>query len=145
MKRHRAHLKLIRQQKGQALVEFAMVVTLFLFLLMGIIDFGRFLYIKHSLDKATREAARAAVVELDSAASVNTAKQLCQDILTQPWSPIHADSGHLSVEAEVVQVGGADALSVQASYLFRSFFTSGPLMIIPPVNVSSTSVMRREG
>ena len=47
---------------GASLVEFALVVTLFLFLLLGIIDFGRIGHMWVGANKATQLAARLAAV-----------------------------------------------------------------------------------
>jgi len=43
---------------GQALVEFSIVLIPFLFLLMGIIDLGRGIYINNGISQAAREIAR---------------------------------------------------------------------------------------
>jgi hypothetical protein len=50
------------RSKGQALVEFAIIIPVFLFLLMGIVDFGRVIWANTSLAAAAREAARYAIV-----------------------------------------------------------------------------------
>jgi TadE-like protein len=47
---------------GQALVEFALVVPIFLVLLLGIFDFGRVVWASNSLASAAREGARFAIV-----------------------------------------------------------------------------------
>jgi len=46
------------QGQGQALVEFAIVLIPFLFLLMGIFDLGRGIYIDNGISQAAREIAR---------------------------------------------------------------------------------------
>jgi len=50
------------RQKGQALVELALILPLLLLLVFGIIEFGRALYIKNTLSNAAREGARRAAV-----------------------------------------------------------------------------------
>jgi hypothetical protein len=52
-----------RSSRGQSLVEFALVLPAFLFLLFGLIDIGRFVYLNSTLSQAAREAARVAAVE----------------------------------------------------------------------------------
>lgn len=49
---------------GQALVEFALVIPVFLLLLFGIIDLGRYVYTANGLNQAAREAARIGSVSL---------------------------------------------------------------------------------
>lgn len=52
--RHRA--------RGATAVEFAIVVAVFLLLVLGMVDFGRWLFAVNSAMEATREGARVAVV-----------------------------------------------------------------------------------
>ncbi|MEH6907473.1 TadE family protein [Neobacillus drentensis] len=49
----------MKSEKGQALVEFALSVTALVFLLLGIIDFGRVFFVYLTMDNAGRETARA--------------------------------------------------------------------------------------
>lgn len=56
-------LKLRRATPGQTLVEFALVIPVFLVILFGLIDLGRFVVTDHILSQAAREAARLAAVQ----------------------------------------------------------------------------------
>ena len=58
-------LKLLKNEKGQALVEFALVLPVLLMLLCGIIDFGWLYYNQITLNNAAREGARYAVIHYD--------------------------------------------------------------------------------
>ena len=51
-----------RRTRGQALVEFALVLPIFLIILFGIIDFGRYVYTANAISNGTREGARAGSV-----------------------------------------------------------------------------------
>jgi Flp pilus assembly protein TadG len=51
-----------RSSRGQSLVEFALVIPLFLTLLFTVVDFGRVVWANDSLANAAREAARFAIV-----------------------------------------------------------------------------------
>jgi hypothetical protein len=51
-----------RRPRGQALVEFALVSLMFFPLLLGIIEAGRFILFYETLNNATREGARYAIV-----------------------------------------------------------------------------------
>jgi Flp pilus assembly protein TadG len=48
--------------RGATVVEFAMVLPLFLLLLFGIIEFGRYFFVQHTVQFATREGTRLALV-----------------------------------------------------------------------------------
>lgn len=50
------------RQHGTAAVEFALVSLLFFTILLGILEFGRMLYIYNTMQEVTRRGARAAVV-----------------------------------------------------------------------------------
>jgi hypothetical protein len=52
----------LKLQQGAAAVEFAFVVILFFALLLGIIEFGRFMYVWNTVQEVSRIAAREAVV-----------------------------------------------------------------------------------
>jgi hypothetical protein len=43
-------------------VEFALVLPVFLILILGIVDFGRYFFVQHTIQYATREGARFALV-----------------------------------------------------------------------------------
>jgi Flp pilus assembly protein TadG len=50
-------------RRGQSLVEFGLILPIFLLLVFGIIDFGRAVFAYSTLNNAAREAARVAVVD----------------------------------------------------------------------------------
>jgi Flp pilus assembly protein TadG len=54
--------KLFRDRSGQALVEFALVVPIFMLLVMGVIEFGRAWNLQQTITEAAREGARRAAV-----------------------------------------------------------------------------------
>jgi Flp pilus assembly protein TadG len=49
--------------RGQAMVEFALVVPLFILLLVGLFDVGRAVYAYNTVNNAAREAGRLAIVD----------------------------------------------------------------------------------
>lgn len=65
-----------RRQRGSAAVEFALIAIVFFTLLLGIIEFGRLLYLLNTVQEVTRKAAREAVVRWRDQDSQNTVKSL---------------------------------------------------------------------
>src|SRR4051812_28489854 len=59
------------RHRGQALVEFALVIPLFLLLLFGIVDAGRLVFTYNAVSNAARDGARVAIVN-QSSSGVNT-------------------------------------------------------------------------
>ena len=62
-RRWRARSLASRHFRGQALVEFALILPIFLFMLFGLVDMGRFVYLNSTLSQAAREAARVESVQ----------------------------------------------------------------------------------
>lgn len=52
-----------RRSRGQALVEFALVLPLLILVLVGIFDFGRAIYAFNTISNAAREAVRIGIVD----------------------------------------------------------------------------------
>jgi hypothetical protein len=56
-------LRLIgRQIRGNTIVEFALVLPIFILLVIGIVEFGYYFFVQHTLQYATREGMRLALV-----------------------------------------------------------------------------------
>ena len=56
-----------QDSRGQALVEFALIVPLFILILVGLFDAGRAVFNYSTIANAAREAARVAIVDQDEA------------------------------------------------------------------------------
>ena len=56
--------RLIRRDgdRGQTIVEFALILPIFILVLVGIVDFGRAVYASSTIQNAAREAVRVAIV-----------------------------------------------------------------------------------
>ncbi len=52
-----------RDSRGQSLVEFALIVPIFILMLVGILDFGRAIYAYNTVNNSAREAGRLAIVD----------------------------------------------------------------------------------
>ncbi|WP_243124594.1 TadE family protein [Clostridium sp. AWRP] len=55
-------LKNLKNEKGQALVEFAMILPILLLLVMGIVQFGMVINSYLTIENASREGARAGII-----------------------------------------------------------------------------------
>ncbi len=67
--------------RGQALVEFALVVPIFLILMFGIIDFGRYVYTANALSNSAREAARIGSVGNRPTECNGLSRQVCVETI----------------------------------------------------------------
>jgi Flp pilus assembly protein TadG len=64
-----------RHVRGQSLVEFAVVLPIFLLLFMSIVDLGSAVFTYNSLTNAAREGARLAIVNQDTATVISRAEK----------------------------------------------------------------------
>ncbi len=72
-----------RHSRGQSLVEFALVIPLFLVMLFGIIDIGRVIWANDALANAAREGARFASVTGSSLITPDEHESRHQDVHPQ--------------------------------------------------------------
>lgn len=97
-----------REERGSAMVEFALVITLFLMLLMGLIEFGRIFHALLTLENAARQGARVAAVggndDQIRAAVRSVSSQVPlddEDIVITPESRARFTPITVSIEGEV--------------------------------------------
>jgi hypothetical protein len=76
-----------RRGRGQALVEFALIVPVFLLLLMSLLDFGRVVYAQHTINQDAAEGARVGAVSADS-----LTLDLPAGCTASPESPVGCDT-----------------------------------------------------
>jgi len=69
--------ELLKSEKGQALVELALVLPLLLLLLMGIFEFGRIFFDYLCIANASREGARWAAVGIPDDEVINIVENAC--------------------------------------------------------------------
>lgn len=73
------------RRRGQALVEFALIVPIFLLILLAVFDLGRAVFAYNSVTNAAREGARLAIVN-QTTASI-TAKAIANVSIAETASP----------------------------------------------------------
>jgi Flp pilus assembly protein TadG len=104
-------MKCLKNEKGQSLVEFALILPLVLLLLMGIVEFGVMINTYLKIENASREAARSGIVG-STDAEINT--------LVTSISP-GLDSSRLKTEVTPQQSSrkAGNTLTVRVSYEYR--------------------------
>ena len=146
-------LKLIRRrrengqkgEKGQALVEFALLVPVFLLLLFAIVDFGMGFYSWITVTNSAREGARFGAVQASTDDIIQRVKDtsdlINEDAKMTVTVTNAADNGGDPGESVVVQVDyDYDLITPLASLVA---FISGDI-IGPTLTLSSTAEMRLE-
>jgi Flp pilus assembly protein TadG len=121
-----------RRRRGQALVEFALIIPLFLLLLVGIFDLGRAVFAYNTLTNAAREGARIAIVNQDEPSIVQRAKdqtaivELNDPSIEIDFYEVNPD-GTPNTAIPCIDVGCLAVVSFQATYFPITPFVSNIL------------------
>jgi Flp pilus assembly protein TadG len=112
-----------RRRRGQALVEFALVIPIFLLVLVAIFDLGRAVFAYNTLTNAAREGARTAIVNQYKPTIVARAKQQTAIVeLNDPsvqvdFYQVNADgTPNTSIQCVAIAVGCLAVVSFEATY-----------------------------
>lgn len=135
-----------RRREGQSLVEFAVVLPVFMLILAGIIDFGMGLYSQMTVINAAREGARLGVVQPGDLPAIEArveamAAGLDASQLTVPAPACLRPSGSSFVTCTGTQWVSGDAVVVEVEYDYRMIW---PLAFGNTIHLSSTVQMRIE-
>ena len=130
-------------EKGQSLVEFAMVIAIFFVIVFGVFDFGIAAYTYHYVSNATREAARWAIVHGQDSSSPATATDVENFVkgagrlppginptkltVTAEWP---GDAANVSCPAGSKKHGCPVRVTVQYNYDFLMPFITSPALQI---------------
>jgi Flp pilus assembly protein TadG len=126
-------VKTNKSERGQSLVEFAMILPLFMVILFGIMEFGRLWEISNLITSASREGARVAAI---SGSSQSQAIQAAQNVLSAA-----------NIDDATVSVSGPNSAS-EVSVTVTIHYTPLTGSIIPgfdPFFISRSTIMRWEG
>jgi Flp pilus assembly protein TadG len=148
----------LKNQKGATAVEFAIILPLLLLLIFGVIEFGLFLFNRHVITNAVREAARAGIVVRISRLSDEDIETIVRNYCEQYLvtfgagtlkipSPLlrEDESGNLLGEDEngnSILGGFGDVLTVRATYQYDWLFLS--TIGIGPKTIQAIARMRME-
>jgi Flp pilus assembly protein TadG len=133
--------------KGQALVEFALSLVLFLMVFLGTVEWGLYLYSTTVLDSAVRDAVRFSVTYSDWSVNYDTRLDEIKDIIENrsqnlPNSVQSGLRGRVVVSFDP-SVATPESISVEVrNQPFNSI--SGFLNIILPDSISTRATMRYE-
>jgi Flp pilus assembly protein TadG len=110
-----------RRRRGQALVEFALVIPIFLLVMVALFDLGRAVFAYNTLTNAAREGVRLAIVNQDSASIIARAKsqtaivELSNPSVDIDFYQVDTD-GSLGGACSPVAVGCVAVVNFEATY-----------------------------
>ena len=143
---HRRGSRTKKRTRGQALVEFALVIPVFLMVLCGILDFGFMLYSRMTVINASREGARISV----TAANRTTIPSLASGTVLNNAAGLNTANLSTSTSCIAIKTPGScnwstatssqtgDAVAVTVTYTYQTFF---PLFFGSTFPMSSTVQM----
>jgi hypothetical protein len=140
---------------GQALVEFALVSLVFFPLLLGIIEAGRFILYYETLNSATREGARYAIVNGGSTIGcpsgpptagstpcdvpgTNVVSRVKSAAFNVLGNGVVVTPRWLKPDGTAGDNGRGMTIDVSATFTYRTLV---PLLPIPPITVSAESTL----
>lgn len=135
-------------QRGQALVEFALVAPLFFLIVFAIIDFGRYVYYVQVLNNAAREGARYAIVHgsesfqpsgpaPDDPAVAGIVRNAAVGVVgTGATLTIHSSWLNPTRPLDPPSNNRGHVVRVSVTYAFRSLI---PVVPIPPISITGES------
>ena len=138
-----------RHGRGQAVVEFALIAPIFFLVLLAIIEAGRFMFYYETLNNATREGARYAIVngansltcptgppETGSVACDPTGEDVKERVRNAAFNVLGTGITVTPTWSNPETNGRGSTVTVAAVYTYTSLI---PLIQLPPINVEAES------
>jgi Flp pilus assembly protein TadG len=120
-----------KARRGQAIVEFALVIPIFLLIFFGIIDAGRLIFTYNTVANAARNGARVAIVN-----QTDTGSNTCDTTSATAWS-----KGCAAVSAISLNLDPTDDTQIHVEY--RNVTDTAPCA--SPFKIGCLAVVRVTG
>lgn len=127
--------KFRKNEKGQAIVEFALVFPILMLLILGIIEFGWLFNGKLILTSAAREGARVVAVT-KSEAKADAAVRETSDLTRSGLTNLHVDISYV--------IGGPNDVNRSRVLVTAEMDPLIGLFVSTPVNIKAEAYMRQE-
>ncbi|WBW95545.1 TadE/TadG family type IV pilus assembly protein [Oceanirhabdus sp. W0125-5] len=126
----------MRKEKGQAVVEIALVLPILLVLLCGVIDFGRILYASIHLNMVSQEAVRMGGLGKSDSAIV--------EYVNDTVDLANKDTISVNITPNDSNRSSGEYVTVQINYQVKYITPIIGVFISTPYNVSTKSTIRIE-
>lgn len=142
-----ARYRAAARRRGNAVLEAALVFPILISLTFGCIEFGHFFYVKHTLQGAAREGARAAATPTSTSSDVTTAVNNAMAATgissTKYTTTIRNSSDTANVDPSTATAGTAILVKVTATWGQVGMRPLG--LISSSKSVVGQTTMRKEG
>lgn len=122
------------RQRGQAMLESALVFLVFIVIIFGLMDFGRMVWIYTMISNGAREATRYAIVRGTSSGHTATVAQI-QAIVLSTSPGVDSANTTTTVTFSPSQAAGS---TVQVAVSYKCY-PIGPYIPVGPITLDSTS------
>lgn len=128
-----------QKRRGVAAIEFAMVAPLLILLLMGIIVYGGWFWLAHTVQALASESARSAIAGLDN----NERELLAKNLVTSQASELGLDPALTTTRV----IHTPDSFRVEIVYDARKhpLLALAVIMPKPPTQITRSAAVRLEG
>ncbi len=126
-------------ERGAAAVEFAILLPVLMLILFGIVDFGMIMYSREVITNASREGARAGIVQ--SATKLTTGQ--IQAVVTNYLTGTGINPGTVTTTVTGAGLTAPNTLDVTVTYPYN-FFAPGILGLGTTITLTGQTVMRQE-
>jgi Flp pilus assembly protein TadG len=142
VRRHRS-----RRRSGNALLDLAFVLPILLMLTFGAVEYGYALYVKHALQGAAREGARAAIVAGATPAQVQASVDSAMQVAGFPQAKYTRPATITPTNWVSSAAGTAVTVEVKATWSTVGVQVLPQVMggINPAKQLKSATTMRKEG
>ncbi len=132
-------LKLLKDCRGTAFVEFGLLAPLFFLVIVGILDFGRMVWLSNSVEHAATEGARYAAVRGAGKPTVATAQQI-EDFARAQVTLIPTSDMTVNVSWTPTNDNNpGSTVTIQVTYNFEYLLVG--FLGFDPVDLEGTSTM----
>lgn len=112
---YRSHL--VRSEQGQAMVEFALTITVTFVLVFGLIELSRAVYTSSVIQWAAQNGARAAIIQRSQGSNLNTIEAAVNDAVRERL--IGLDPDEVVVSPSRWSGSSGNVVQVEVMYPFR--------------------------
>lgn len=141
-------MKFIKSQNGVAAVEFGIILPFLLVVIFGIIEFGLLMYNKQVLTNASREGARAGIVQASPHISETAIKGIVTDYSSKSLLVNFGATTSPTITTGTC-TGFGDDLTVSVTYTYNFFAFPNVIKLLNgtfsnSIDLQATTVMRCE-
>ena len=113
--RHQLLRRLVQSRDGSVILETALMITILLLLLFGIVDVGRALFTENNLVSAAREGARYAAIDPATATLTDTTKKVVKAHFSRFGGDTLLDA---NITRDTVQDGSGTIVAVRVTVAY---------------------------